>query len=70
MIAKKTTETRSPSRMSVASNASSGTGNQSGEVSLSLAERQQQQRERQLRILREQGLLRDGETIKSHSSQK
>jgi len=67
---KKTAETRSPSRNGSASVASNASTKQSKEVTLSLAERQQKQRERQLRILREQGLLRDGETIKSHSSQK
>ncbi len=60
MISKKTADTKS-----LSSNTTEG---KSEEVTLTLAERQQKQRERQLRVLREQGLLRDGQTISSHSS--
>jgi hypothetical protein len=62
------------------SDSSSNINGQRGEVTLTLAERQQLQKERQLRVLREQGLLRGGEgsitggpgaqSIRSHSTQK
>ncbi len=57
MIAKR----KDAKSLSGVSDTNSNVGSQNSEVTMTLAERMQQQKERQLRVLREQGLLKEGE---------